>query len=224
MLVVLNLVGGFEALGTLLSVGLMMLPAAAARFWTRRLEPMCALAIAIGLVSNAVGLLVSYPPERRLRPCDHSHRRRDLRRLAHRRAARADRKPRRHASSHRLRERSHGRNETAPCSPPVLLAIGVASSASAAEPLKVVASFSILGDLVSEVGGDHVAVRTIVGPNGDAHVYEPTPTDARDTAAADLVVVNGLRLRGLARPPDRCERLFRHGRGRLRRCHAAEAR
>ncbi len=68
--------------------------------------------------------------------------------------------------------------------------------ATAAEPLKVVASFSILGDLVSEVGGDHVAVRTIVGPNGDAHVYEPTPTDARDTAAADLVVVNGLRFEG----------------------------
>ncbi len=45
MLVVLNLVGGFQALGTLLSVGLMMLPAAAARFWTRRLELMCLVAI-----------------------------------------------------------------------------------------------------------------------------------------------------------------------------------
>ena len=60
VLVVLNLVGGFEALGTLLAVGLMMLPAAAARFWTRRLGAMCALAIAIGLVSNVAGLLVSY--------------------------------------------------------------------------------------------------------------------------------------------------------------------
>jgi zinc/manganese transport system permease protein len=60
VLVVLNLVGGFEALGTLLAVGLMMLPAAAARFWTRRLEPMIVLAVAIGLVSGAVGLLVSY--------------------------------------------------------------------------------------------------------------------------------------------------------------------
>jgi zinc/manganese transport system permease protein len=60
VLVVLNLVGGFEALGTLLAVGLMMLPAAAARFWTRRLETMCALAVGIGLVSNVVGLLVSY--------------------------------------------------------------------------------------------------------------------------------------------------------------------
>jgi zinc/manganese transport system permease protein len=60
VLVVLNLVGGFEALGTLLAVGLMMLPAAAARFWARRLGTMCGLAILIGLVSNAAGLLVSY--------------------------------------------------------------------------------------------------------------------------------------------------------------------
>ena len=71
-----------------------------------------------------------------------------------------------------------------------------ASAALAAEPLKVVASFSILGDLVAEVGGEHVQVRTLVGPNGDAHVYQPTPADARETAAAGLVVVNGLGFAG----------------------------
>jgi len=59
-LVVLNLVGGFQALGTLLSVGLMMLPAAAARFWTSRVGPMCLLAVAIGAVSCVSGLLLSY--------------------------------------------------------------------------------------------------------------------------------------------------------------------
>ncbi|RST86258.1 metal ABC transporter permease [Aquibium carbonis] len=59
-LVVLNLVGGFQALGTLLSVGLMMLPAAAARFWTARVGPMCVLAVAIGLASSLSGLLLSY--------------------------------------------------------------------------------------------------------------------------------------------------------------------
>jgi len=59
-LVVLNLVGGFQALGTLLSVGLMMLPAAAARFWTARLEPMCLLAVVIGIASCVSGLLLSY--------------------------------------------------------------------------------------------------------------------------------------------------------------------
>lgn len=59
-LVVLNLVGGFQALGTLLSVGLMMLPAAAARFWTTRVEPMCVLAVLIGFASCVAGLLLSY--------------------------------------------------------------------------------------------------------------------------------------------------------------------
>ena len=59
-LVVLNLVGGFQALGTLLSVGLMMLPAAAARFWTTRVGPMCFLSMAIGLASSLSGLLLSY--------------------------------------------------------------------------------------------------------------------------------------------------------------------
>jgi len=78
----------------------------------------------------------------------------------------------------------------------MVLGLGTFAPANAAEPLKVVASFSILGDLVSEVGGDHVSVRTIVGPNGDAHVYEPTPADARDTSAAGLVVVNGLGFEG----------------------------
>jgi zinc/manganese transport system permease protein len=59
-LVVLNLVSGFQALGTLLSVGLMMLPAAAARFWTARVEAMCAIAIGFGMLSGVVGLLLSY--------------------------------------------------------------------------------------------------------------------------------------------------------------------
>ncbi|MBB6012027.1 zinc/manganese transport system permease protein [Aquamicrobium lusatiense] len=59
-LVVLNLVAGFQALGTLLSVGLMVLPAAAARFWTQRVETMAMLAVAFGLVSSVSGLLLSY--------------------------------------------------------------------------------------------------------------------------------------------------------------------
>ncbi len=59
-LVVLNLVGGFQALGTLLAVGLMMLPAAAARFWTNRVETMAPLAVGFGMVSSVSGLLASY--------------------------------------------------------------------------------------------------------------------------------------------------------------------
>ena len=59
-LVVINLVAGFQALGTLLSVGLMILPAAAARFWTQRVEIMCLLAIGLGMLSSVSGLLLSY--------------------------------------------------------------------------------------------------------------------------------------------------------------------
>jgi len=59
-LVVINLVGGFQALGTLLAVGLMMLPALSARLWCVKLESMCILAVVIGLISSYIGLLVSY--------------------------------------------------------------------------------------------------------------------------------------------------------------------
>jgi zinc/manganese transport system substrate-binding protein len=65
-----------------------------------------------------------------------------------------------------------------------------------AEPLKVVASFSILGDLVRNVGGDKVDVTTLVGPDSDAHVYSPTPADAKKVADARLIFVNGLGFEG----------------------------
>lgn len=68
--------------------------------------------------------------------------------------------------------------------------------AFAQDRLPVVASFSILGDMVAEVGGDRVAVTTLVGPDGDAHVYQPTPADAQMIAGASLVVVNGLGFEG----------------------------
>lgn len=81
------------------------------------------------------------------------------------------------------------------------LAFGLALSAAplgafAQEKLPVVASFSVLGDFVREVGGDRVSVTTLVGPNGDAHVYSPTPADAKSMAAARLIVVNGLKFEG----------------------------
>lgn len=69
-------------------------------------------------------------------------------------------------------------------------------SRAAAPPLKVVASFSILGDMVKTVGGDRVEVTTLVGPDGDAHVFQPTPANAKALAGADVVFVNGLGLEG----------------------------
>lgn len=64
------------------------------------------------------------------------------------------------------------------------------------EPARVVASFSILGDFVKNVGGDRVDVTTLVGPDSDVHVYVPPPADARKIAGAKLIVINGLGLEG----------------------------
>jgi zinc/manganese transport system substrate-binding protein len=72
----------------------------------------------------------------------------------------------------------------------------VAAPAPAQEKLPVVASFSILGDLVKNVGGERIALTTLVGPDGDAHVYAATPADARNVAAARIVFVNGLGFEG----------------------------
>ena len=66
----------------------------------------------------------------------------------------------------------------------------------AQERVNVVASFSILGDFVKNVGGDRIDVTTLVGPNGDVHVYDPAPSDARKIAGAKLLVINGLGLEG----------------------------
>jgi zinc/manganese transport system substrate-binding protein len=66
----------------------------------------------------------------------------------------------------------------------------------AQERLNVVASFSILGDFVRNVGGNSVNVTVLVGPDSDAHVYAPTPSDAKKVAGAKLVFVNGLGFEG----------------------------
>ncbi|WP_375410809.1 metal ABC transporter substrate-binding protein [uncultured Methylobacterium sp.] len=64
------------------------------------------------------------------------------------------------------------------------------------KPLKAVATFSILGDLVRQVGGDHVVVSTLVGPDADAHGYNPAPGDARTLSDASVVFVNGIGFEG----------------------------
>src|ERR1700712_2435611 len=84
----------------------------------------------------------------------------------------------------------------------IVLALSIAASLAAstapadAKLLKAVASFTILADMVRNVGGDKVEVGALVGPNGDPHTYEPTPDDARALKSADVVFVNGLGLEG----------------------------
>jgi len=79
------------------------------------------------------------------------------------------------------------------------LALGLAAltpSLHAQAPLRAVASFSILGDIVKEVGGDRVAVDVLVGPGADAHVFQPTPSHARLVGQAQVVFANGLGFEG----------------------------
>jgi zinc/manganese transport system substrate-binding protein len=79
----------------------------------------------------------------------------------------------------------------------IALALMVAAQPLRAEDrVNVVASFSILGDFVGNVGGDKVSVTSLVGPNGDVHVFAPAPSDARKNADAKLLVINGLGLEG----------------------------
>jgi zinc/manganese transport system substrate-binding protein len=77
-----------------------------------------------------------------------------------------------------------------------LLASPLSAAAGGAGPVKAVATFSILGDLVRQVGGERVEVTTLVGPNGDAHVYSPTPADGRRLADARVIFTNGLNFEG----------------------------
>ncbi len=67
---------------------------------------------------------------------------------------------------------------------------------ASARTLEVVASFTVLADVVHEIGGSNVNVRSLVGPNGDPHEFEPSPDDARALKESDVVFVSGEGLEG----------------------------
>ncbi|WP_048305602.1 zinc ABC transporter substrate-binding protein [Halomonas sp. PR-M31] len=68
--------------------------------------------------------------------------------------------------------------------------------AQAAEPLRVVTSFSILADMVQQVGGEQVKISSLVAPDSDIHAFSPSPTQARTLGQADVLIFNGLQLEG----------------------------
>ena len=203
-LVVMNLVGGFQALGTLLAVGIMMLPAIIARFWARDITTMIAVAVGAAALSGYAGLLVSYHANLPSGPAIILAAGRALCGLG----CCSDRLA--GSSGSLCRAGTSKRNRRAEDQMSgwktrrVLLVAGLAA-ALVAVPAAAQDSdqdqapsrrISILGDLVKNVGGDRVDVVTLVGPDGDAHVYSPTPGDARKLAAAKIVFVNGLGLEG----------------------------
>lgn len=77
-----------------------------------------------------------------------------------------------------------------------LTLIAVTAASARAEPVPVVATFSVIGDMVKQIGGERIALTVLVGPDGDTHVYQPSPADARAVAKARLLVVNGLGYEG----------------------------
>ena len=188
-LVVINLVNGFHALGTLLGVGLMILPAGhravlVARHHRHDLHR--------GRKRDCLGLCRAgavVPDQDSFGAGDHPGRGSALCGLA---VVRSRQRP--------------GPADVPRPSPRgvamirfwliVLTLIAAVGPARAAERLNVVASFSILGDFVRNVGGNRVNVTTLVGPDSDAHVYAPTPADAKKVAGARLVFVNGLGFEG----------------------------
>jgi zinc/manganese transport system substrate-binding protein len=80
--------------------------------------------------------------------------------------------------------------------PVLAFTVLVPAMVQAQPKLKVVASFSILADMAREVGGERVEVQSLVGADGDAHAFQPTPADARAVAQAAVLVVNGLGFEG----------------------------
>ncbi len=79
---------------------------------------------------------------------------------------------------------------------PAIALLAATLPVRAAEPMQVVASFSILGDLVTQIAGPAAVVKVLVGPDGDAHVYQPSPADAKAVAGAKLIFLNGLGFEG----------------------------
>lgn len=77
-----------------------------------------------------------------------------------------------------------------------VISFGSATALAQEDELSVVATFSIIGDFAHQVGGDRIELKTLVGPNGDSHVYEPKPADAIALARADVVLTNGLKFEG----------------------------
>ncbi|AZY95023.1 MULTISPECIES: zinc ABC transporter substrate-binding protein AztC [Paracoccus] len=75
-------------------------------------------------------------------------------------------------------------------------ALVLTAAAAQAEPPQVVATFSIIGDMARQIGGERITLEVLVGPDADAHVYEPRPRDAMAVARADVVLTNGLGLEG----------------------------
>ncbi|HET7879799.1 MAG TPA: zinc ABC transporter substrate-binding protein [Acetobacteraceae bacterium] len=171
-LVVLALVASFQAFGTLLAVGPMLLPAAAARCWGLGVAGSMALACVFGVLASVAGLLVSYHGNLPSGPA-----------IVLASGA---------LFGVSLAATSIVPRRVALRAAVLLGALLAAPDAHAADRMPVVATFSVIGDMLANVGGDHVAITTIVGAGGDSELYQPNAGDVAAVASARAVFLNDL--------------------------------
>jgi ABC-type Zn uptake system ZnuABC Zn-binding protein ZnuA/ABC-type Mn2+/Zn2+ transport system permease subunit len=170
-MVVLTLVVSFQAFGTLLAIGPMLLPAAASRCWGLGVAASMALATAFGVVASIAGLLISYHGNLPSGPAIVLSA--GLLYGASLLAAR---------TMTRMR----------PAGVIVFAVLLLMPQAYADDRIPVVATFSVIGDMLANVGGEHVAIKTIVGAGGDSELYQPTAADVATVASARAVFLNDL--------------------------------
>ncbi|MGD9649888.1 MAG: metal ABC transporter solute-binding protein, Zn/Mn family [Dongiaceae bacterium] len=166
LLLVLNLVAAFQTLGTLLAVGIMMLPAVTARLIANTIPKLCLTAFVLAAIASVAGLLLSFYGDFPAGPtviliCGLEYA------LV---IAWKSLRPRHAALA------------------AVLLLV---ANPALAKPL-VVTSFSVLTDMTRQIAGPHVIVVGLAGVDTDVHMFEPTPRDMKNLSNADLVIANGL--------------------------------
>ena len=177
---VLALVASFQAFGTLLAVGPMLLPAAAARCWGLGVAASMALATGFGLAASVAGLLVSYHGNLPSGPAIvlAAGLLFGISLVA--------------TSSWRRLAPMIGRERLMFRCIVALAALLLAGPARAADRIPVVATFSVIGDMLANVGGDRIDIKTIVGAGGDCELYQPTAADVATVASARAIFINDL--------------------------------
>jgi zinc/manganese transport system permease protein len=181
MMVVLNLMAGFHALGTLMAIGVMILPAVIARLCFDRLHHCMLGAVLVSVGCSWVGLSLSFRWDTPAGPTIIM-----LLGLIYIGAM----------------GWQSLRRWTVPATSGVAMLLLLTSPGetqareSTEKSLDIVVTFSVLADITQNIGGEHVSVISLVGPDADGHTYEPTPSDARRLSAADLVITHGMGFEG----------------------------
>lgn len=183
-LIVLNLVASFQVIGTLMSVGIIVLPAIATRFWTKNIDVMMVLSVLFGVASSIVGLLISYHYNLPSSPAIVL-----VASVWYLISVFI-------GSTDGILKRFYPRKHFHLNNMVLLLVVFLPFSAQADGKIKVVASFSIIGDMVKQIAGDRVELSVLVKAGGDAHEYEPTPADVKRVSEADVIFINGLQFEG----------------------------